>query len=160
MIDRRTTYRGDVCNAVDFLIVAYANADDAVLGRRTAMAAERLDGVEERWREVLTRRYVYAEPGLQEAMVAFDIVREAAVRAVTHKDEPSILLSRQRLDAARFGVLDAVQLGGQELNEELARQLMPARERLWRALLRRPLVEPAPLPSELGEAAQRASSER
>lgn len=78
------------------------------------------------------------------------------MRAITVKDEPSILLSRQRLNAARLTLLDAVQQGADELNEELARQLMPTWERLLRALRRQPLIEPNPLPSERAEAKQRA----
>lgn len=65
VVDRRTTYRGDVCSALDFLIITYGNAGAAALGRRTPLTTERVDGAEERWREVLTRRYVFAEPTLQ-----------------------------------------------------------------------------------------------
>lgn len=160
VLDRRTAYRGDVCSAIDFLIITYGNAGDAAMGLRSPLAPDRLDGAEARWREVLTRKYVYAEPRLQEAMTAVDVARDAAVRAITRKDAPSILLSRQRLDAARLTVLDAVQEEGQELNEAIAYELALKRTRLKHAILRRPLVEPALLPSAVAAAGQAASPER
>ncbi|NYJ07184.1 hypothetical protein [Petropleomorpha daqingensis] len=148
-IDRHTSYAADVCSAVDFLELVYVQVGDAALGKRVEVKAERIDDVDAAWRDVLTRRYVYASAELQAALVKFDVARAAAVDAIARRDPAPLALSQQRLTAARLGVLDAIQKTVNATNKALGWDLLPWRRRAWAGLWRRPWYPVARMPSEL-----------
>jgi hypothetical protein len=149
-VDRRTTYLADVCSAVDLVVLIYGIAADGVLGRRAEIDEERITAADETWRDVLTRRYVYASNDLQLALASFDKARAAAVAGILARDPNPIALSEQRMAAARIKVFDAVQTTVNETNEALGSELTPWRTRTWAKVRRRPWYPIAPMPSEAG----------
>jgi hypothetical protein len=149
-VDRRTTYLADVCSAVDLVVLIYGIAADGVLGRRSEIDEERIAATDETWRDVLTRRYVYASDELQRALAAFDRARAAGVDAILARDPNPMALSAQRLAAARLNVFDAVQRTVNETNEALGSELTPWGRRIWSKFRRRPWYPIAPMPSETG----------
>jgi hypothetical protein len=149
-VDRRTTYLADVCSAIDLVVLIYGIAADGVLGQRAEIDERRISATDETWREVLTRRCVYASDDLQSALASFDRARAARVEAILARDPNPIALSEQRLTAARLHVLDAVQKTVNETNEALGFELTPWRRRLWARIRRRPWYPIAAMPSKAG----------
>jgi hypothetical protein len=135
--------------AVDQQQLLLCQSAEAARGERPPVPDDRKLAADVTWRDVLARRYVYALPELQDALVAYDEARAAFVVAVNSRDADMITLSEQPRDAARVAVLDAVQATANDVNRMLASHILPRRQLLWALITGRTPGPVAPLPSTL-----------
>jgi hypothetical protein len=137
-------FAADATEAVDQMTKVLCQAADHVRGQRAApVSPDLLDRADAAWLKMLGRRYVYAGQPLQLALVELDRRRDAAVRAINGQDgRVDVELVGPRLDeffAARVEVFTAVVAMTDDINTELARNLLPRPLVLMRRLRRRPV---------------------
>lgn len=134
-------FLGQALVAVHALHIALHHLGSALQGQPApADAIDRITRTTEEFRHVLGLMGTRAQPGVQNALAAYDHRREAVINAANAMNRQSVQPALAALDQAVEDLNTAVQTSQAAITVHLARYMLPWRTRMWRKLRKESLA--------------------